>query len=174
ETLQWQGDENLQWFYNSWKLITTSLAITIPESVLRDTFLAKIRNSKRLQADIQEFDRMREDDLRRTLKWMTESIDRLLSRDRMEWARKLQRKSLLSGAIDAEAAPSTFDKGKSKGKSKGKGKSQPKGKPPVKRDTSRDPNTHPQVKGPCFPSCKCGKCTKEIAHMNTIPKLRWS
>ncbi|MFM7980579.1 MAG: hypothetical protein ACKPKO_14800, partial [Candidatus Fonsibacter sp.] len=115
-TLQWQGDEKLQWFYNRWKLITTSLSITIPEVVLRDTFLAKIRNSKRHQVDLQEFDRMREDEPRRTLKWMTESIDRLLSRDRMEWARKLQRKSHLSGAIDAEAAPSTFDKGKIQGK----------------------------------------------------------
>ncbi|MFM7980673.1 MAG: hypothetical protein ACKPKO_15275, partial [Candidatus Fonsibacter sp.] len=86
ETLQWQGDEKPQcfFFYNRWKLITTSLAITIPEAVLRDTFLAKIRNSKRLQADLQEFDRMREDDPRRTLKWMTESIDILLSRGRME------------------------------------------------------------------------------------------
>ncbi|MFM7985696.1 MAG: hypothetical protein ACKPKO_40925, partial [Candidatus Fonsibacter sp.] len=98
----------------------------------------------------QEFDRMREDDPQRTLKLMTESIDRLLSRDRMEWARKLQRKSLLSGAIDAEAAPSTFDKGTSKGKSKGKGKLQSKDKPQVKRDSSRDPNTTPQVQGPCF------------------------
>ena len=129
------------------KLITTSLAIAIPEVVLRDTFLAKIRNSKRLQADIQEFDIMREDDPRRTLKWMTESIDRLLSRDRMEWARQLQRKSRLSGTIDSEAAPSTFDKGKSKGKSKGKGKSKSKGKTQAKRDSSRDPSTPPQAKG---------------------------
>ncbi|MFM7981377.1 MAG: hypothetical protein ACKPKO_18880, partial [Candidatus Fonsibacter sp.] len=41
ETLQWQGDEKLQWFYNRWKLITTSLSITIPEVVLRDALLAK-------------------------------------------------------------------------------------------------------------------------------------
>ncbi|MFM7986879.1 MAG: hypothetical protein ACKPKO_46950, partial [Candidatus Fonsibacter sp.] len=33
--------------YNRWKLITTSLAIAILEAVLRDTFLAKIRNSKK-------------------------------------------------------------------------------------------------------------------------------
>ena len=32
-------------------------------------------------------------------------IDRLLGRERMEWARKLQRKSLTSGAIDVDAAP---------------------------------------------------------------------
>ncbi|MFM7987448.1 MAG: hypothetical protein ACKPKO_49860, partial [Candidatus Fonsibacter sp.] len=52
ELLQWQGDDKLQWFYSRWKLITTSLAITIPEVVMRDTFLAKNRNSKRLQTDI--------------------------------------------------------------------------------------------------------------------------
>ncbi|MFM7984844.1 MAG: hypothetical protein ACKPKO_36545, partial [Candidatus Fonsibacter sp.] len=79
----------------------------------------------------------------------------------MEWARKLQRKSLLSGAIDAEAAPSTFDKGESKGKSKGKGKLQSNGKPQVKRNSCRDPNSTPQVKGPCFSFMKFGKCTKE-------------
>ncbi|MFM7986994.1 MAG: hypothetical protein ACKPKO_47540, partial [Candidatus Fonsibacter sp.] len=80
---------------------------------------------------------------------------------RMEWARKLQRKSLLSGTIDSEAAPSTFDKGKSKGKSQGKGKSQSKGKPQAKRDTSRDSSTPPQAKGPCFSFMKFGKCAKE-------------
>ena len=81
------------------------ISITVPEIVLRDTFLSKIRNSKTLQPDIVEFDRMREYDVRRTLKWLTESIGRLLARGRMEWARKLQRKSLTSGAIDSDAVP---------------------------------------------------------------------
>ena len=76
-----KGDEKLQWFYTRWKLITTSLSITILEPVLRDTFLSKIRSSKKLQPDNVEFDRMREDDDRRTLKWLTESIDRLLARE---------------------------------------------------------------------------------------------
>ena len=81
DTLHWQGDEKLQWFYTRWKLITTSLSITILEPVLRDTFLSKIRSSKKLQPDNVEFDRMRADDDRRTLKWLTESIDRLLARE---------------------------------------------------------------------------------------------
>jgi hypothetical protein len=105
EALQWQGDEKLQWFYTLWTFITTSLSIAIPEQVLRDTFLSKIRTPKKLQPDIVEFVIMREDDSRRTLKWLTESIDRLLARDRMEWARKLQRKSLTSGAIDSDSPP---------------------------------------------------------------------
>ena len=65
-----------------------------------------------MQPDIVEFDRMREDDNRRNLKWLAESIDRLLARDRMEWARKLQRKSLTSGAIDSDAAPGALGKRK--------------------------------------------------------------
>ncbi|MFM7989970.1 MAG: hypothetical protein ACKPKO_62715, partial [Candidatus Fonsibacter sp.] len=101
------------------------------------TLHAKIRNSKRLQADITEFDKMREDDTRRNLKWLTESIDSLLARDRMEWARKLQRKLLTSGAIDADSAPSmpTTGKGKGKGKPKGKGKGR------GKRYSSREPSS---------------------------------
>ena len=78
----------------------------ILEVVLRDTFLPTIRNSKNLQLDIVEFDRTREDDTRRNLMWLTENIDRSLARDRMEWARKLQRKSLTSVAIDSDSAPS--------------------------------------------------------------------
>ena len=66
-----------------------------------------------------EFERMREDDSRRTLKWLTEGIDRLLARDRMEWARKLQRMSLTSGAIDADSVPGASSKGKG-----GKGKTE--------------------------------------------------
>ena len=40
EELHWQGDEKPQWFYTRWKLITTSLSITILEIVLRDSFLS--------------------------------------------------------------------------------------------------------------------------------------
>ena len=82
EALQWQGDEKHQWFYTRWKLIATSLSITIPEVVLRDTSLSKIRSLNKLQVDIVEFDRMREDG-RRNLKWLTESIDHLLARGRI-------------------------------------------------------------------------------------------
>ena len=46
--------------------------------MLRDSFLSTKTNSKRLQADIVEFDRFREDDPRRNIKWLTESIDRIL------------------------------------------------------------------------------------------------
>ena len=65
---------------------------------------------------------MREDDSRRTLKWLTESIDRLLARDRMEWARKLRRKLLTSGAIDSDVVPGAPGKGKGGKGKKGKGK----------------------------------------------------
>ena len=84
EARQWQGDEKLQWFYTRWKLITTSLSITISDIIPRDIFFSKSRNSNKLQVDIVDFDRMREDDSRRNLKWLTESIDRLLAGDRME------------------------------------------------------------------------------------------
>ena len=66
--------------------MTTFLSITIPEVVLRGTFLSKIRHSKTLQADTVEFDRFREDDPHRNIKWLMDSIDRILSRDRMEIA----------------------------------------------------------------------------------------
>ena len=82
---------------------------------------------------------MREDDDKRTLKWLTESIDRLLARERMEWARKLQKKSLTSGAIDVDSAPGHSGKGKGGGKKgQGKGKGKGKGKGRGKRDQSRD------------------------------------
>ncbi|MFM7984152.1 MAG: hypothetical protein ACKPKO_32985, partial [Candidatus Fonsibacter sp.] len=84
EICQWPGDDKLQWFYSRWKLITTSLTVTILDVVLRDTFRAKIRHSKRPALDLVEFDRMREEDPKRTIKLLTDSIDRALSRDRME------------------------------------------------------------------------------------------
>ena len=90
----------------------TGLSINTPEVVLRDTFLSKIRTSKNSQAEFAEFDSMREDDDRRCLKWLTESIGRLLARDRLEWARKLQRKSLTSGAVNADWKPGPSGGGK--------------------------------------------------------------
>ena len=91
---------------------------------------------------------MRDDDPRRTIKWLTDSIDRILSRDRMEWARKLQRKSLLSGAIDADVATPGKGKGKSKGKSniKDKTNNSSKGNSKDKRDSSRESSGAPKPK----------------------------
>ena len=63
----------------------------------------------------------------RALAWLTESIDRLLARGRMEWARKLHRKSLTRGAIDADSTPGQSGGGKDGGRGKGKGKGKGKG-----------------------------------------------
>ncbi|MFM7985956.1 MAG: hypothetical protein ACKPKO_42235, partial [Candidatus Fonsibacter sp.] len=139
--------------------------MTIPEVVLRDTFLANIRKSKRLAPDIVEFDRMREGDPKRTIKWLIDSIDRVLSRDRMEWARELRRKSLLNGASDADVATPGKGFGK-KGKSKGKSKSKDKAKNSSKgnskgnRDSSRESSSTSLPKGPCYSCIKTGECTK--------------
>ena len=106
----------------------TSLSITIPEVVLRDTLLSKIRHSKRLQADIVKCDWFCEDDPKRNIKWFTESMDNILSRDRLEQARKLHRNAFTSGAIDADSAPGQASNNKKgKGKDKGKGKGTCKG-----------------------------------------------
>jgi len=100
---------------------------------------------------------MREDDSRSTLKWLTESIDRLLARDRMEWARKLQRKSLTSGAIDSDAAPGAPGEGKGGKGKKGKGKGKGKGK----RDSSRVSPDASEVKGICHMYVRNGKCCSD-------------
>ena len=138
--------------------MNTRLSITIPEVVLRDTCLAKIRASKKQQADIEKIDKMREDAERRNLKWLTESIDRRLARERMDSARQLQRKSLTSGAIDADSTPRQPGGGKGGGKSKGKGKG--KGKGMGKREQSRDSYNTPKPKESCHMYVGHGKCAK--------------
>ena len=45
----------------------------------------------------------------------------------MAWARKLERKSLTSGAIDSDVAPGALGKGKGGKGKQGKGKGQGKG-----------------------------------------------
>ena len=62
-------------------------------------FWKEIRPSQKLQADINEFDRMREDDSRKNLRWLIDAIDRLLQRERMLEARVLQTKRIQSGAV---------------------------------------------------------------------------
>ncbi|MFM7990560.1 MAG: hypothetical protein ACKPKO_65695, partial [Candidatus Fonsibacter sp.] len=82
----------------------------------------------------------------------------------MERATKLQRKSLLSGAIDADSATpgKGFGKGKSKGKLKSRDKSNnsSKGKSKGKRDSSRELSNTPLPKGPCYSFIKTGECNK--------------
>ncbi|MFM7983106.1 MAG: hypothetical protein ACKPKO_27680, partial [Candidatus Fonsibacter sp.] len=72
ETLQWQVDESCNGFITAGSL---SLQAWLLRSLKRSCGIRSSRRYatlKRLQADLQEFDRMREDDPRRTLKWMTE------------------------------------------------------------------------------------------------------
>ena len=101
---------------------------------------------------------MREDDTRRTLKWLTESINRLLARYRMEWARQLQRKTFTSGAIDADSAPGQSGGGKGGGKDKAKGEGKGKGKGRGKRDQSHESSTAPKIKGLCHMYLRHGRC----------------
>ena len=78
---------------------------------------------------------MRDDDPNKNLKWLTDSIDRLLQRERMLSARALQTKRIQTGAsltteqsnANSNAALAQ-DKGKGKGKAKGKGRGKGKGK----------------------------------------------
>ncbi|MFM7987998.1 MAG: hypothetical protein ACKPKO_52660 [Candidatus Fonsibacter sp.] len=97
ESLKWMGDEELEHFYNIWKLIATGMAAPLNERILCDISMDRIRPSNQLQADIHEFDRMRDDDPRQTLRWLTGSIHRLLQRERMLSASALQTKRIQSG-----------------------------------------------------------------------------
>ena len=96
---------------------------------------------------------MREDDERRT--WLTESIESLHARECMERARNLQRKSLTSGATDADAAPRQTAgrkgggnkvKAKVRGQAKVNGKHREKGK----QDAIGDISSTPKSTGICY------------------------
>ena len=86
----------------------------------------------------------------------------------MEWARKLQRKSLASGAIDSDVVPGALGKGKGgntskKGKGKGKGKG--------KRDSSRESPDASKVKGICHMYVRNGKCSSDncpYSHLSQV------
>jgi hypothetical protein len=113
------GDEKLQQFYKTWKVITTGVMIPFDDRILRDIFMERIRTSKKLQADIHEFDRMRDDGAKNNLKWLTDSMYRMLQRERRLDARALQTKRIQSGAsltIDniLSSAALAFEKGEGK------------------------------------------------------------
>ena len=137
EPLKWMGDEKLPQFFTKWTVITTGMVVPLDNRILCHIFLERIRPSKKLASDVHEFDRMRDDDTYKNLKWLTDSIDRLLQRERMLSARALQTKRIQSGAsltteqsnANSNAAPAQDkDKGKGKGKAKGKGRGKGKGK----------------------------------------------
>ena len=70
------------------------MLVPLDERILCDIFWKEIRPSQKLQADINEFDRMREDDSRKNLRWLIDAIDRLLQRERVLEARVLQTKRI--------------------------------------------------------------------------------
>ena len=113
------------------------MVVPLDNCILCDIFLERIGPSKKLASAIHEFDRTRDGDTNKNLKWLTDSIDRLLQREQMLSARALQTKRIQSGAsltteqsnANSNAAPAQDkDKGKGKGKAKGKGRGKGKGK----------------------------------------------
>ena len=87
----------------------------------------------------------------------------------MEWARKLQNKSLTSGAIDADSTPGQSGKGKGGGK-KGKGQGQGKGKGRGKRDQSRDSTGSNEAKGICHMYVRHGQCSNDDCPFSHLPQ----
>ena len=65
-----------------------------------------IRPSKQLPADINEVDRVREDDERNNLNLLVYAISRWMQRERLVTARALQQQRVASGAIAVDIAPS--------------------------------------------------------------------
>ena len=98
----------------------------LDEIILGDIFLERVRPSKKLQADVNEFDRMREDDLRKNLRWLTDAIDRLLQRERILEARVLQTKRIQWGTFltndsnVASVAAHAPEQGKARARTKAK------------------------------------------------------
>ena len=93
ESLKLMGDEKLQNTHKRWQVITTGMVTPLADSSLCDILLDRICPSKKLQANINEFDRFREDDPRNNIRWLTDSIDRLGQRERMLNARAMQHKA---------------------------------------------------------------------------------
>ena len=123
------GDEKFPHLFNIWTVIATGMLIPRDDRILCDIFLERIRPPQKLQLGMHEFDRMRDDDPQKNLRWLTDSTDRLLQRERMLNARALQTKRIQSGAslttdnsASSSAAPA---QDKDKGKGKGKGERQP-------------------------------------------------
>ena len=119
-----------------------------------------------MQSDIRELDRLREDDPNNYLRWLADSIDRWLQRQRMLNARAMQTKRIQSGASLTTDNSASFsvalaqgkDKGQGKGKGKGKGKGNGQGDA---SDRSGGIGHIPSSTGVCVNFARHGKCDKD-------------
>ena len=140
------------------------MLIPLDDIILCDIFLERIRPSKKLQSDIHEFNRTRDDDPQKNLWWLTNSIDRLLQKGRMLNARALQTKPIQPGApltndnsASSSAVPAQ-DKDKGKGEGKGRGKGKGKG---GASDKSNGVGHIPIATGIRSNYARLGKCEKD-------------
>ena len=98
-------------------------------------FINIFRQSKKLEADLNEFERFEDDDPRRKLTYLTDALERIFSRDRTIENRKAQvaahtKYGSASGDLSNSgglAAPAKTN-GKGKGKGKGENRRKSKGK----------------------------------------------
>ena len=159
--IKWRGDEHLFETYERYSLIMGDVQGVLPEDTQIETFLGIFKTSKKLAPDIHEFNRFDLDDSRRTLRFLTDSIERLMSRERMEAARATQKKRIAGGGLDGYTADQNAlgakAKGKGKGGKKGKGKGKGKDKDGKGKGDGKDGKLPPELMF-CRTFARTGHC----------------
>ena len=98
KSVPWLGDSRIKEFYDHYRLVKSAVLELLPlEDAQIQMFYDKIKTSKVLQIDLREFDRYEEGDPRRTLRFLEQSVERVISRRNLEEARRRQEQRLTLG-----------------------------------------------------------------------------
>ena len=132
-TIKWKGDQHLYDTYCHWEMIVSAIPWPIHESEKIAAFCNIFRPSKKLEADMNVFDRLDDDDPKRTLTFLTDALEKIFARDRTLQNRRDQiaahaKFGGASGNLNTGGGFAAPAKGKDKGKGKGKGQDKGKGK----------------------------------------------
>ena len=152
-------NDDLSTFIKNWETVMSGLSHTPDETTLRDILVGELRQSKRLQYDIEIYDRAREGSEQRTYRFLVGSLKDLLTRERKRKNRDRIARSHGDKYGAAASSPGRTSSASGRG---GRGRSQsPRPRFPG-RSKSHSPgkSRSPSPKGVCYDFLQ-GTCKRD-------------
>ena len=93
-SVKFRGDDQLEWFYTTWKSVIQNLNEPLSENIQESIFLTQLRESRALKDEIAHYDRVDVDHPDRSYKFLKRTVRKYINRVRKEKNRRARERGL--------------------------------------------------------------------------------
>jgi hypothetical protein len=156
QAVRLKDDRHLEGFLTTWESVLAGMRNPPPADIVEQLFLDQLRHSKALEVELNHYDRLDRGHADRSYEFLMNSLQKYLSRQRLQRNRTAMTHAIGGGGSHALAAEkSTGTKGKKESKRESSVSAPAKG-----RGKGPNPPRPPGQGGVCYQFAKSGKCTR--------------